>query len=116
MSNTCQTCYFWGDVCHRAGSPKQGQPTQPTDTCGLHQPKSGQHTPLPLTLVPVEMPQDQAMMITSISICPGDSLPCPTCFGLQWIVDKCTACKGTGRVGLAKRQPGVVRLINIGKA
>ena len=112
--NTCLTCKWWGDVCHGPGSPNKGQPTQPTDTCKAHAPSCNRKH-LPLQVVPVDtMPEDQAMMISSISICPGDALPCPTCFGLQWIVATCATCSGTGRVGLAKKQPGVVRLVNIG--
>jgi len=116
----CKTCTFWANkTCNRAGSPHQGEPTGPDDGCEMHAPKRNQLHLGGLKLTVIEtsaLPENEVMMVGSINTCPGTSLVCPTCFGLPYIVDTCTACSGTGRVGLAEKQPGIVRLINIGEA
>jgi hypothetical protein len=114
MSDTCSNCRWYGEVCYGAGSPNKGQPTQPTDTCGAHQHATFGRQPPSLQVVAVEgMRPDQAVLIGSISTCPGDTVPCPVCLGVELFSAKCSVCGYTGRVGLAKKQPGIVRLINL---
>ena len=101
-------------MCYGAGSPNKGQPTEPTDTCEAHTP-AGCGRGLPLQVVAVEgMPQDRAVLIGSISVCPGDDMPCPTCLGIELLATQCTTCGRTGRVGLAKEQTGIVVATNLG--
>jgi len=114
----CESCEFWSmSICHRAGSPYQGERTRPDCNCDMHEFKKRKDQGLKLQVVGFSQPlSDEVFAISSLRLCPGTSILCPMCFGIAVGHSICGTCNGTGRVGLAKEQPGLVKITNIGKA
>ena len=66
-------------------------------------------------IVTNEVPPNTVVAVSSIALCPGDDIICPSCSGIPIVAKSCQTCHGRGKMGMVKEQPGVAAIRNLGE-